>query len=415
MMGRITRGVRVLLVAALTTAFLAPSTPGRSGPGSASLDAYRGLGSWVDLFENRAWRHPSRAVADMAAHGVRTLYLETSNHSQRRAIVDSAAVGRFIEAAHDRGMAVVAWYLAGFDRLERDLRRSMRAVNFRTPEGERFDSFALDIEARIVSPAARRSRRLLSLSAAIRSRVGPDYPLGAIIPSPYRMDRAGTWPGFPYSQLAALYDVFLPMSYYTFHVNGELRVHDEVAASIPVIRARTGDPTVPIHVIGGIADASAGPETRGFVHAAREHGVLGASLYNWSLTRGPDWAELGRIPVNQRQSLALPVPLPSGDSLGHLPDGDRTHPAEVFYAVGPLLGPRTLTFDAFDVQPGEVEILINWSSLGSVPPGIGWSGSRTIPVPDETLRDGRPNVIGFVSRGTYPDWTDWGIRAISLG
>jgi hypothetical protein len=78
--------------------------------------------------------------------------------------------------------------------------------------------------------------------------------------------------------------------------------HDEVAASIPIIRERTGDPSVPIHIIGGIADASSGPETRGFVRSAREHGVLGASLYNWSLTRDHHWTELRQVPVNQPQA-----------------------------------------------------------------------------------------------------------------
>src|SRR5918996_4704051 len=112
----------VLLPAPLPAA-LTPAPPVSGGPGSPSLEAYRGLASWVDLFEERAWRRPGRAVADMAAHGVRTLFLETSNYSQRRTVVNRAAVGRFIDAAHDRGMAVVAWYLPGFSDVRRDLRR----------------------------------------------------------------------------------------------------------------------------------------------------------------------------------------------------------------------------------------------------------------------------------------------------
>jgi hypothetical protein len=413
MIGRIMRKLSLALLVA--TALLAPSVPARPGPGSASLEAYRGLGAWVDLFEGRAWRRPARAVADMAAHGVRTLYLETSNHSQARAIRDPRGVARFIEAAHDRGIEVVAWYLPGFDRLKRDLVRSMRAVNFRTPSGEGFDSFALDIEASIVDPPSKRIRRLLKLSRRIRARVGPDYPLGAIIPSPLRMERGSSWRNFPYAELNQIYDVFLPMAYFTFHVGGEARVHDEVAASIPVIREGTGDPTVPIHVIGGIAHQASGPEVRGFVHAVREHGVLGASLYNWSLTREPDWAELRHIPVNPRQSPPLPVALPWSDGLGYLPGGDRSHPAEVFFAAGPLPGPRTLTFEAFDVQPGEVQILVNWQPVGTVAPGGSWSAPQVLAIPDEVLRDGKPNTIGFVASGTHPDWTEWGVRSVSVG
>jgi hypothetical protein len=406
--------MRRLILAVAVTALLAPLGPVRPGPGTASLEAYGGLGAWVDLFEGRAWHRPAAAVADMANHGVRTLYLETSNYSQRRAVVDPAAVGRFIDAAHARGLDVVAWYLPGFDRVHRDLVRSMRAIRFRTPGGQAFDSFALDIEASIVDPASKRSKRLLALSRQIRARVGPNYPLGAIIPSPYRMERGKSWAGFPYSQLAAIYDVFLPMSYFTFHVEGEQRAHDEVAASVPIIRERIGDPTIPIHVIGGIADRASGPEVRGFVHASREHGVIGASLYNWSLTREHHWAELRRIPVNPKQSPALPVPLPFAEALGYLPEGDATHPAEVFFAASPLVGSRTVAFEAFDVQPGEIELVVNWQSLGPVPAGDGWA-AHTVLLPDEALRDARPNVIGFVSTASYPDWREWGVRNVSIG
>jgi hypothetical protein len=412
MMGRTMRRLSLGLV--LVMALLAPSVPARPGPGQADLRAYRGLGAWVDLFERRAWRRPAAAVADMAAHGVRTLYLETSNYSQRRAVVDPAAVGRFIEAAHARGLDVVAWYLPGFDRIRRDLRRSMRAIAFRSPSGQTFDSFALDIEASIVDPASKRTTRLLTLSRRIRGRVGARYPLGAIIPSPYRMDRGSTWPGFPYGRLAAIYDVFLPMAYYTFHVGTEARAHDEVAASIPIIRARTGDPSVPIHVIGGIADASSGPETRGFVRAAREYGVLGASLYNWSLTRDHDWAELRTIPANTVQTPQLPVSLPSVDTLGYVAGGDRTHPAEVFFIAGAFPGPGTLSFEGLAPPPAGVEVLVNWTPVGTVAPGATWS-AQTLTVPDEVLRDARPNVVGFVSAAHDPDWVEWAIRAVSLG
>jgi hypothetical protein len=412
--GGLTAVVRRLLATLLTASVLVPSFPARTAPGAADLEAYRGLGAWVDLFEERAWRRPAAAVADMDAHGVRTLYLETSNYSQRRAVVDPGAVARFVDAAHARGMQVVAWYLPGFDRLRRDLVRSMRAIRFRSPSGEGFDSFALDIEASIVDPASKRSKRLLTLSRKIRARVGPGYPLGAITPSPYRMERGNTWDGFPFDRLAEFYDVFLPMSYFTFHVEGEQRAHDEVAASIPIIRERTGDPTIPIHVIGGIADRAAGPEVRGMVHASREHGVIGASLYNWSLSREHDWAELRKVPVNPKQSPALPVLLPVTGALGYLPAGDRTHPAEVFVATGPLAGTRTLTFEAFDLQPGEVELMVNWQSLGPLPAGDGWA-SHAIPIPDEVLRDTRPNVIGFMSAASHPDWREWGVQSIAIG
>jgi len=55
-----------------------------------SREAYRGLGSWVDIYDSKAWKDPSAAIADMASHGVRTLYLETSNSRSSFAMKDRA-------------------------------------------------------------------------------------------------------------------------------------------------------------------------------------------------------------------------------------------------------------------------------------------------------------------------------------
>lgn len=408
---------RGLLVLAFLAAAMTPTAPASTGPGSPSLEAYRGLATWVDLFEERAWRRPGRAVADMAAHGVRTLFLETSNYSQRRTVVNRPAVGRFIEAAHERDMDVVAWYLPGFADLRRDLRRSMAAIAFRSQSGERFDSFGLDIEASIVDPPSRRTKRLLTLSRRIRARVGDAYPLGAIIPSPVGIELAGDyWPGFPYRKLDELYDVFVPMGYFTYHVNGAAKVHEETAANIRMLREATGDPTVPVHLIGGIADRTSADEAREFVRAVREHGILGAGLYNWSLSRGPHWAELADVPTNPLQAPALPLPLPWTEPLGNLPGISDRHPKEVWFEVPGQLGSRTLTFEANGLDPGEVAVLVNWTPVGeAAPTGLGWGPSQSVPVPDELLQDAKPNRIGFVAAGDHPDWSQWAVRNVSLG
>jgi hypothetical protein len=242
----------------------------------------------VDLFEGRAWRRPAAAVADMANNGVRTLYLETSNYSQQRAIRDLAGVARFIEAAHARGIEVVAWYLPGFDRVRRDLRRSMRAINFRTPDGESFDSFALDIEARVVNPVTRRNRRIVELSRQIRKAAGARYPLGAITPVWFY-----DWGGpFPYRSLDRYYDVFVPMIYFGSRGKGAKAARRHTLRNIAQVEGGTGDPRTPIHAIGGVADELDGKEVGAFVRAARSRGAMGVSLYDF-FTSGPeDWASL---------------------------------------------------------------------------------------------------------------------------
>src|SRR5205823_6376360 len=106
--------------------------------------------------------------------------------------------------------------------------------------------FGLDIEASVVTDPTLSSQRLLQLSGEIRDAAGPTYPLGAIIPSPRGMrERPDYWPGFPYRNITQYYDVVLPMSYWTFRGTGASFAHDYIADNISIVRARTGDATVP--------------------------------------------------------------------------------------------------------------------------------------------------------------------------
>src|SRR5437016_7862686 len=100
----------VLAVAAVAVCALAASSPA----GRADVESYQGLGTWVDIFGRRSWADPEAAVAAMSSRSVRTLFLETSNYSQRADVVRPALMARFIEAAHSEGMQVVAWYLPSF-------------------------------------------------------------------------------------------------------------------------------------------------------------------------------------------------------------------------------------------------------------------------------------------------------------
>ena len=93
------------------------------------------------------------------------------------------------------------------------------------------------------SSSALRNTRLLTVSRGIRQAVGGTYPLGAIIPSPRGMQLSPTyWPAFPYAELAGIYDVILPMSYYTYRVEGGSPVRKYTMKSIAIIRAETGKP-----------------------------------------------------------------------------------------------------------------------------------------------------------------------------
>jgi hypothetical protein len=263
--------------------------------GRASLEVYRGLGTWIDIYDV-AWRHPGTAIRRMRARGVETLYLETSNFSRGRLMVFPNGVSRFLDAAHRNGVSVVAWYLPGLRDLALDVHRSLGAIRFRTPLGNGFDSFALDIESDAVARPVHRTRRLLSLSARLRAAVGPGYALGAIIPSPRRLQADMLyWPHFPYQRLADVYDVFLPMTYFTFRVSGRFGARWYTAGNIDIVRQQTGNWSVPIHVIGGIGGDATKAETAGFVDAVRGRRAIGGSYYTFPITRPADWSKLDRL------------------------------------------------------------------------------------------------------------------------
>lgn len=412
------RRLRLLVIVALLGGLLPPAGPATAAEERrVNLSAYRGLGTWVDIFDGRELGNPERAVERMAARGVRTLFLETSNYSRDRGILYPGAAGRFLEAAHAAGLRVVAWYLPGFDDLPRDFRRVREAIRFRSPGGERFDSFGLDIEASVVTDPATRTRRLLRLSRRIRTMVGPAYPLSAIIPSPRGMNLVpGYWPGFPYRELARIYDVIVPMGYYSYRTDGLEGARDYTRRNVRIIRRRTEKPRIPIHLIGGLSGDSSRSEVRGFVRAAREHGVLGAGLYDFATTRRGQWAELAAVPVNPRQAPPLPVRIGYSEALGNVPGEDTTHPKEVFYRTRGRAGDHVLRFEAFDVGPGEVRVLVNWRPVAEVAPTLTgqWSEPRFVPVPDSLLHEDGENVIQFVAAGNFPDWDKWGVREVTL-
>ncbi len=396
----------------------------RAAAASAPVRAYRGLGTWFDMYDyTSAWKNPAKAAAnlagDMKARGVGTLYVETANYhlpEGSETVYRRDALGTIIEQCHAQGIKVVAWYLPGFTDMSKDWARSKAAIDFRSAGGQKFDSFTLDIEATTVRPASTRTKRVLTLSKKIRAKVGSRYPLGACIMSPAGMTKSPSiWPGFPYAGLAAIYDVFVPMGYYTYHGDGYANAYRDTRDNIRIIREKTGMPNVPIHVIGGDSAKSSKSETMAYVRALRENGALGGSLYDFAHTSEASWVQLRNVRFNPRQSAALPPALPFAAPLGFC-GAERTHPKEVFYETTGQKGDRVLRFRLFDVQTREVRLLVNWQDAGALRAGPvrKWSRYRTVTIPAALLNPKSRNVIGFVARGAYPHWQRWGVRSVSI-
>lgn len=283
------------------TANAAPSALNRN-----DLAAYRGLGTWVDVYEyvpalQKPRRKPAVTPSDvdtMKDRGVKTLYLQSAQDDTRipGATVAPKLLGQFLQRAHEAGLRVVAWYLPHFDDLDADLRHIRGLLNFRSG-GEHFDGLALDIEFRgDVADAAARSTALVDLSQRVRA-LAPNRPIGAIVLEPVLLEvvNADFWPDFPWRELAGLYDVWLPMSYWTNRNTASgyrdgFRYTDE---NIRRLRANLGRADAPVHAIGGLGDAATAQDYPGFVRAARTQRAIGWSIYNYSVTPRRVWPRLG--------------------------------------------------------------------------------------------------------------------------
>jgi len=289
--------VRVL-AAALGLALLAVCTGAASAPAAKQADAsvFGGLGTWIDIFDGPVYRAPERTAQRIAARGVETAWVETANYRATADVVGPVELGRLVEALHARGVRVVAWYLPGHVKPALDTRRALAMLSFRTPKGEAFDGVALNIEATKVRNADLRSRRAVALANRVRA-AAPDTPLAIVPFNPRGLERRpATWPRFPWAELATVADAFAPMAYTGGAFKGFDATYGYVTRSLRLLRLHAGNPDVPIHVVGGVADRLGPEELAGFVAAVEDDGsTIGVSLYDWLTTPARAWPALRRV------------------------------------------------------------------------------------------------------------------------
>jgi hypothetical protein len=268
----------------------------RTGRGTWTTEPYRGLGAWIDVFDylpslaSTGSTTPMQVaeIAPMRAFGTETLFLQAATTSAGPGVADEQLVGRFLVAAHDAGMAVVAWYLPYFGDLASDLGRiqALRSFEF---EGHRFDGLAVDIEwTSSVPDPIERSRRLVELSKATDAMVGGE-PLGAIVMPPVQIEDVNPayWPGFPWAELAGIYDIWMPMSYWTFRGPPWDQADVYTEENIRRIAQHVGVTSDRIHAVGGVADEATEGDMRDFMRAVTGTGVAGWSVYDFrTLTVG---------------------------------------------------------------------------------------------------------------------------------
>ncbi|HEX2259363.1 MAG TPA: hypothetical protein VHJ40_06425 [Actinomycetota bacterium] len=271
-----------------------PLVPAQPQPAAASaLDPYKGLGAWVDIYDYaiRDVMDIPAAVEEMANRDVRTLYLQTGRWKDPQDIVNPVAVGLFLDSAKKRGMKVVGWYVPGFGDMDRDVRRSVAVMHFRSPVGNRFDGFAPDIETKeeVSRNTVRFNAGVVEYSRRLREAL-PNAVLGAIVLDAKNNLRApAAWANFPWPEIGKYYDIILPMAYWSVTKAGACQSREfdtsQYIREVATLTENLMGMRRPFHMIGGIADCITEGEVKGFVTGSKETGSLGASLYDFASTQ----------------------------------------------------------------------------------------------------------------------------------
>jgi len=303
-----------------TTTTTAPPPPPTTVPAHRfTLEPYRGLGAWLDVYDwsaTYAAYSPAveaDAIDQLAAQGVQTLFIQASKWDAPEDVVDKPRLLGFIDRAHQHGISVVAWYLPTLEDPGRDLQRLL-AIAALPIEG-----LAVDIEARNVGDIAERNRRLIEVSAALRAGL-PGEVIGAIPLEPVLMEDVNPnyWPGFPWAEIAPSYDVWLPMGYWTNR-----------RGNSPWRDAYQHRPRASPHR----AARCAGPRPRR--DRRRHHGPGPPGVPSGCARTRCHWRQHLRLPHHRRATLARAVALPSAPPIAlraqrHVIDKHGGRPPDTF-------------------------------------------------------------------------------------
>jgi hypothetical protein len=229
-------------------------------------------------------------VDTLAAHGVRTIYIQAARFDDRtpNGLVAPDLLVPFIKRAHANGMRVVGWYLPKFLDVDQDLARLVAIAHYDV-EGQHFDGLGVDIEDNQSIPDSRdRNVRLLELSKRLRQAVGDDAVISAHVLPTVQLEviNPSYWPAFPWRDLDRYYQVWQPMEYWTLRTveSGYQDPYRLTTESVRRMRELLRDGTALVHPVGGIADQVTPEQLTAYVTALHEVGAIGGSLYDAATT-----------------------------------------------------------------------------------------------------------------------------------
>ena len=268
-----------LILPVLLLGALLPATAAASDAASRTA-VFAGTGLWVDIYDETI-KDPQFVVDEAVAHGIHTIYVETSNYHSPADVMYPDQIREMISLAHANSIKVVPWYLPGYRNIALDRRRFAAAVN--VGGADPIDGLGVDIEADIVRNRQLRANRAAAMVQWLRATY-PDLPMAGIVPR----DALAWWRIFPYATIRANTDAMLPMCYTSRYLT-PAQTTAMAAACVTTIREQTGDPAAPVHVIAGVTDFLKPRLLIAAARGAKSAGAMGFSLYNLETTTPAGW------------------------------------------------------------------------------------------------------------------------------
>jgi hypothetical protein len=254
----------------------------------ADLTALNGKGMWWTVWPGTQV-DVAGAVRRAKDAGLRQIWVRTGGTAQ--GLYGGSLLERLLPAAHDVGLAVVAWDFPKLSDPVADAARARRVIEG-TFGGEHIDAFSPDIETGAEGTYLSPQRVKVYLSR-VRSAAGNRPVIATVMnPTPSRLSY------YPYAAMAPYVDAFAPMVYWGCAEPGEA-----AAAAIEALADMR-----PVHLIGQAYNMAPEGNRRGlptgaeiwrFLDVAKRHGAIGASFFDAETASSGEWAALGGYPWKQ--------------------------------------------------------------------------------------------------------------------
>lgn len=222
-------------------------------------------GIWVNI-----WNYPTDLEAFMKKlkdFDFDTIYLQI-NRSTTPMFKHKEKVDEILKVAHKKNIKVIGWTYCYLRDIATDAKKYIEPALYVSPDGERLDGMAADIEENTSEWAISKYTNL------IKAKIPEDFPMMAIVFAPKIK------PKYPWKYIGNNWDVMMPMTYWHGRKHRTIDdVYNFIKHTVLELRRLTGKRDLKIHLITD-GERTSAEEVKASLKAAKRFRVnAGVSLY----------------------------------------------------------------------------------------------------------------------------------------